>query len=345
MSCEPLAQRRHANRHHAEPVEQVLAGTCPPRPAREPAIRRRDDADADADRCSPPTRWSSPSCRMRSSFACAASCRSPISSRKIVPPSASSNLPRRSAAAPVNAPFSCPNSSLSNELRRDRRAVDLDERTGRERALAMHVRGEQLLARAGLAEQQHGDVRPRDLRRLLHGLQKRRAPPDHPRRVAHQLAKALVLALQIQSLQRVLGHEQHAIARERLFQEIERAAARRHDGVLDRAVPGDHHDGRRDVALPDRPEQIDAVAVRQAHIEQVQIGPKRATRRLEGRDRVADRDAIALALENQAQRPADVRLIVDDDDVTKAGHERCSGSAGSLAAGKVTLNAAPLSSP
>ena len=63
--------------------------------------------------CSPPTRWSSPSCRMRSSFACDASCRSPISSRKIVPPSASSNFPRRSAAAPENAPFSWPKSSLS----------------------------------------------------------------------------------------------------------------------------------------------------------------------------------------------------------------------------------------
>ena len=31
-------------------------------------------------------------------------------SRKIEPPSACSNLPSRAAAAPVNAPFSCPNS-------------------------------------------------------------------------------------------------------------------------------------------------------------------------------------------------------------------------------------------
>ena len=36
---------------------------------------------------------------------------SPISSRKSVPPSAASNLPRRRCSAPVNAPFSCPKSS------------------------------------------------------------------------------------------------------------------------------------------------------------------------------------------------------------------------------------------
>ena len=209
----------------------------------------------------------------------------------------------------------------------------------------MHVRGEQLFARAGFSEQQHGDVRPRDLRRLLHGLQERRAPPNHLRRVAHQLAKALVLTLQIQPFQRVLRDEQHAITRERLFQEIERTTARRHDGVLNRSVPGDHHDGRRRVALSDRLEQLDAVAVGQTNIEQVKVGSKRATRRLKRRDRMADRDAIALTLENQAQGPADVRLIVDDHDVTGARHERCSGSAGSLAAGRVTLNAAPPSSP
>ena len=41
---------------------------------------------------------------------------SPISSRKSVPPSASSNRPSRRSAAPVNAPFSWPNSSLSSSV-------------------------------------------------------------------------------------------------------------------------------------------------------------------------------------------------------------------------------------
>jgi hypothetical protein len=40
----------------------------------------------------------------------------PISSRNKVPPSASSNLPSLSRVAPVNAPSSWPNSSLSSRL-------------------------------------------------------------------------------------------------------------------------------------------------------------------------------------------------------------------------------------
>src|SRR5205085_764171 len=53
------------------------------------------------------------SCRTCSSLAWSAAFISPISSRKIVPVSACSNLPMRVMAAPVNAPSSWPNSSLS----------------------------------------------------------------------------------------------------------------------------------------------------------------------------------------------------------------------------------------
>ena len=59
------------------------------------------------------SRSTSPSCSTRSTFACVRRLMSPTSSRKIVPPSASSNLPICFSVAPVNEPFSCPNSSLS----------------------------------------------------------------------------------------------------------------------------------------------------------------------------------------------------------------------------------------
>ena len=62
---------------------------------------------------SPPTRSTSPSSSTRNNFACIAKGMSPISSRNRVPPSACSNLPTCLAAAPVNAPFSCPKSSDS----------------------------------------------------------------------------------------------------------------------------------------------------------------------------------------------------------------------------------------
>ena len=61
----------------------------------------------------PPTASMVCSCSTRSTLACVLRLMSPISSRKIVPPSATSNLPRRSATAPVNAPRTWPNSSLS----------------------------------------------------------------------------------------------------------------------------------------------------------------------------------------------------------------------------------------
>ena len=59
------------------------------------------------------TASTSPVSRTRSSLTCTSGARSPISSRKIVEPSASSNRPICRARAPVNAPFSRPKSSLS----------------------------------------------------------------------------------------------------------------------------------------------------------------------------------------------------------------------------------------
>ncbi len=65
----------------------------------------------------PPTRENSPSCRTWRSLAWSAGWRSPISSRKMVPPSAASNFPIFCRWAPVKAPRSCPNSSLSSRSR------------------------------------------------------------------------------------------------------------------------------------------------------------------------------------------------------------------------------------
>ncbi len=62
----------------------------------------------------PPTLSKHLSCNTRSNFACILMGISPISSRKIVPVSARSKRPIFLLVAPVKAPFSWPNSSLSN---------------------------------------------------------------------------------------------------------------------------------------------------------------------------------------------------------------------------------------
>ena len=64
----------------------------------------------------PPRRSISRSCSTRSSLTCVAGDSSPISSRKIVPPWASSKRPFFSVRASVKAPGSWPNSSDSIRL-------------------------------------------------------------------------------------------------------------------------------------------------------------------------------------------------------------------------------------
>ena len=82
-----------------------------------------------------PTRSNSRSWSTRSSFTCVAGENSPISSRNSVPPEACSIRPLRAAMAPVKAPFSCPNSSLSSRL--SLRAAQLTFTNGpRQRGLA-----------------------------------------------------------------------------------------------------------------------------------------------------------------------------------------------------------------
>ena len=100
-----------------------------------------------------------------------------------MPPFASRNRPRRARAAPVNAPFSWPNSSASSRLGASARAVERDERAVGARADAMDRAREQLLAGAALADDQHGRIRRRDA--IDH-----REQLAHQRRLADHLAEA-----------------------------------------------------------------------------------------------------------------------------------------------------------
>ena len=150
----PLAQRRQVDRHDVEPVVQVLA---------EPALRAlrssRSRLLAAMTRvstrmvCVSPTRSNSRSCSTRSSLTCSWGVVELISSRKIVPVWAASKRPVRLSIAPVNAPRTWPNSSLSSRLSRECPAVDADERAVAALAQLVDRMGDQLLARARFAEQ------------------------------------------------------------------------------------------------------------------------------------------------------------------------------------------------
>ena len=146
----------------------------------EIAVRRGDDAHVDLDRSRPRRRAGSrpPGARAGASPASSGEI-SPISSRKSVPPLASSKRPRFAPLAPVNAPRSWPKSSLSRSDSGS--AAQLTATNGFVARGALRVDGarDELLARAALADDEHRRRRRRDLRdRLVDGDHRRRAADD-----------------------------------------------------------------------------------------------------------------------------------------------------------------------
>ena len=116
-----------------------------------------------------------------------------------MPPSASSNRPARSRSAPVNGPAGVAEELALVQLARHRRAVHLDQRPCRSAAPPVHLAGDQLLARAALAEDEDGRVGRRHQVDLPGDRLQRRAAADQlaegpgPR---HLLAQVLVLQLE-----------------------------------------------------------------------------------------------------------------------------------------------------
>ncbi len=201
----------------------------------------------------------------------------------------------------MNAPFSWPKSSLSISSVGMAAQLTLTKARDASRLSRWMWAASSSLPVPDSPDQQNPRVGFGHLRRFGHRAPERRALADHSWRLAHQVAECLILDLQVRSLQRVLDDEQHAIARERLLEEIERAVSRRLDRVLDRPVARDHDHGRRIAALSQPAQHVQTAAVRQPHVEQVEIGATGETLRLELRRRLAHRDAVSLAFEDQAQ--------------------------------------------
>ncbi len=109
-------------------------------------------------------RWLEPStskvrsCSTRSSFTCDAGSRSPISSRKIVPPLAISKRPLRSWRASVNAPRTWPNISLSNSDDEMPPRFTFTNGASAAPAVAVDGVGDQFLAGAAFAGDEHRRV-------------------------------------------------------------------------------------------------------------------------------------------------------------------------------------------
>ena len=135
---------------------------------------------------------------------------------------------------------------------------------------------------------------------------------DHLRARAHGFAQPPVLLLEGALFERVFHRDHHAVAPQRLFEKIEGAGAGGFHRVGDRGVAGDHDDRRGDLAGLQFAQQVDAAGVGQPHVHQEQIdaGPFGKGAHLGGgADGV---HLIALALQNHAQRAADILFVVND---------------------------------
>jgi hypothetical protein len=172
-----VAQRRHEERDHVEAVEEVFAEVAAGDLLFEVLVGGGDDAHVDVDgmdRADGEKRCSSSA---RSTLAWVFRLMSPTSSRKSVPPSARSKVPRFSAGAPAPGRRAGA-AAIAEELGLDvvlgdGGAVELDEDAVLAQALGVHGAADQLLAGAGFAVDQHAAVGRRHqldlLAQRLHG--------------------------------------------------------------------------------------------------------------------------------------------------------------------------------
>ena len=214
-----------------------------------------------------------------------------------MPPSASSNLPRRRAAAPVNAPFSWPNSSLSissvgmaaqltltngpdaNGLSRWMCAAssslpvpDSPSRSTPASDRATWVASSTACRNAG-ARCRSSAARRRPARGIAGS------------RAADPIARARSSTTS-RTRSRASGFSRKSNA----------PLARRIHGVANRAMARNHHHRRGLVALSHGTQQIDAVAVRQPDVQQVQVGAAaaRARRETSPRTRTPSRGSLRV---------------------------------------------------
>ena len=212
--------------------------------------------------------------------------------------------------------------------RRERRAVDAHERLLLARAVDVDGVRDQLLAGAGLAAQQHGRARRRDLLDLLQHLAQRGAVADDVAEVELavellvQVAgvlgelgrEAAVLAVQVEPLDRVLQHAADLLRVPRLGDvAIDLAEVDRLDQHVDVGERGEDDADRVGLARAHLAQQLDA-----GHLRHALVGD-------DDRDLLAVEDAERLGAtargqdverlaEVEPERVEVVLLVVDDQD-------------------------------
>ena len=341
-----LAQRRQVDPDHVEAEEEILA-EAPAASARlEVAVGRRDDAHVGAQRLACRRRGGTPGPGARAGASPGSpGDMSPTSSRKSVPPLACSKRPVRWRSAPVNAPRSWPNSSDSSSVSGSAAQFTLTNGPPARGDAAWIRPGDQLLAGAGLAGEQHRRARRRDAARELDRGAQRRALADdrlRPRaaRRAPRAARSPRRSSRRCSTARAT-RSSSCSSSNGFCDEVEGAGAHRLDGGLDAAVRGhQQHAGAR-VALA-RGARAPRGRRRPAGADR---SPPRRRARDRGRRAAHGRLVAAGRLVDVAQRSRSARatpraqrgVVLDHEDAARRARSR----AASPRAGRRTRKVAP----
>ena len=194
---------------------------------------------------------------------------------------------------------------------------DGDELGARARAGFVDLTRHKLLARPGRTGNQHpavglghlGDGAAQSLGRL--------GAADQAGRRHRLRAQTAVLAFQRRRLDRPLDHHHQPIRLERLFDEVIGAALQRGHRRLDIAVARDHHHRQVGVDLLDHLQQFQPVQTAALHpdVEDRQRGLPCADRRQGLVGIGGHAHGVPLILEQARNQIADVRLVVDDQNV------------------------------
>ena len=224
-----------------------------------------------------PSRSSSCSCSTRSTLACVFRLMSAISSRKIVPLSACSNLPICSLGGAGERALLVAEELRLDQLVGDRRAVHLHEGAVAAQALAVHGPRHQLLADPALAPDEHRGVGRRRLARWPRaprpGRRCRRRSDDGAPGPCGTTRFSVRSRRESSALRTSTSRRS---VDERLLDDVEGAEAGRLDRGLDVGVAR-QHDDRGDVGERPQPLQhLEAVHARHLDVEEDQVGRLRA---------------------------------------------------------------------
>ena len=313
----PLLKRRHPQRHHAQPVEQIFAKAPRPDLVAEVARGRCDDANVHGD-----PGFAADALEdlfLQDADDLALGFRRHVGDlveqqgavvRRLEGP----DLARPGAA--VHRPFD-PEQLDLHALRRHRRAVQDDEGPGSASRVGMDEAGHHLLAGAGRARDQHPAVGRRHPVDRLPELIDQCRLADQFEAAAGSQPQLLVFPPQPRRLDGAVDDEDHPVGLERLFDEIVGAELDRLHRRLDVAVAAhDHHRHARVVAL-ELLQHLHAVepAALQPDVEQNETRPAHADGGEGGVAVAGFARLVAFVFQDAGDERADVGLIVDDENV------------------------------